>query len=252
MDFNNIRLVLCDDNSSDLETLRTLAEDYINLRGFHGDTFCFSSPKDVLQFSEKVSDYDTTVYLLDVIMPEFDGIELGKRIRGHDKDCAVIYISSSKEYSLDAFSVRAFSYLIKPFSAEKLFDELDECLNRLNVKSQKILIKSDSRIVSVLLSQITVVEYFDHRLIYRLTDGGIIEGAYRKQPFDIQAEEIMQTGLFLKISASHLINAKNVQGVKADRFIMCDGTSYTVTRKYSDARKKYIEAEMRKNKGFFR
>ena len=98
-----IKLVLCDDNSDDLETLRALADDYIKQRGFFGETICFSDPGEVLRFSENRAGGDTAVYLLDVIMPETDGIELGRRIRLHDKSSAVIYISTSREYTLDAF-----------------------------------------------------------------------------------------------------------------------------------------------------
>lgn len=239
-----IQLVLCDDNSTDLETLRTSADDYIKQRGFYGSTVCFSSPEEVLRFSEESGDGGVTVYLLDVIMPELDGINLGRRIRERDKSSAVIYISSSREYSLDAFSVRAFSYLIKPFSREKLFSELDECLSRIEVQPQKLSIKTADSTMLLEVSEIIAVEYLNHRLVFHLANGIKIESAYRKQTFDIQAEEIIQTGAFLKVSASYLINYQNVRAVKADEFIMLDGSQYKITRKYADARKKYIDYEL--------
>ena len=54
----------------------------------------------------------------------------------------------------------------------------------------------------------------------------------------------MQTGAFLKVSASYLVNYKNIQGVKSDEFIMRDGTQYKITRKYIAARQQYINGEM--------
>lgn len=239
-----IKLVLCDDNASDLETLRESADDYIKQRGFCGKTVCFSSPEEVLRFSRDNAEGNTTVYLLDVIMPKLNGIELGKSIRGYDKSSAVIYISSSGEYSLDAFSVRAFSYLIKPFTREKLFAELDECLARTEPVPQKLSIKTANSTVVIALSEIIAVEYLNHRLVFHLADHRRIETAYRRQTFDVQAEEIMQTGLFLKVSASYLVNYRNIQTVKTDEFIMIDGSQYKITRKYADARKKYIDYEL--------
>ena len=239
-----IKLVLCDDNSDDLETLRALADDYIKQRGFFGETICFSDPGEVLRFSENRAEGDTAVYLLDVIMPETDGIELGRRIRLHDKSSAVIYISTSREYTLDAFSVRAFSYLIKPFSCEKLFSELDECLERIESAPQKLSIKTADSTLTIAISDVIAVEYLNHRLIFHLANGGKIESAYRRQPFDIQAEELMQTGAFLKVSTSYLVNYRNIQGVKADEFIMRDGSRYKITRKYADTRRQYIANEM--------
>lgn len=239
-----IKFVMCDDNSDDLETLRASADDYIKQRGFCGETVCFSSPDDVLRYSEAVDENEISVYLLDVIMPETDGIELGKRIRERDKSSAVIYISASREYSLDAFSVRAFSYLIKPFSHEKLFSELDECLGRMETAPQSLSIKTVDGTVLLELSRIIAVEYLDHRLIFHLPNGAKIESAYRRQPFDVQAEELMQTGAFLKVSASYLVNYKNIQGVKSDEFVMRDGSQYKITRKYIAARQQYINGEM--------
>lgn len=54
----------------------------------------------------------------------------------------------------------------------------------------------------------------------------------------------MQTGEFLKVSASFPVNYRNIQGIKADEFIMRDGSQYRITRKYIAARQQYIKGEM--------
>lgn len=244
-----LNLVLCDDDCDDLESLRKSTDEYINSRGFCGETFCFSAPEEVLRFSENIAGGNVTVYILDVIMPETDGIELGRRIRERDKNSEVIYISTSREYSLDAFSVRAFSYLIKPYKCEKLFSELDECLSRIELSNnetvqQTIPVKTAGGTVSLALSDIIAVEYLGHRLIFHLAKGGKIESVYRRQSFDVQADELMQTGAFLKVSASYLVNYRNIQGIKADEFVMCDGSQYKITRKFVAARQQYINGEM--------
>lgn len=239
---NSVNLVLCDDNADDLETLRKMVDDYMADRGIMGKTVCLSSAEEVLRFSE--SNSENTVYLLDVIMPETDGIRLGKMLRESGKKSAVIYISSSLEYALDAFSVHAFSYLIKPFSCEKLFEELDLCLENMPTATQKLSIKTTNSIAILDLSDIIAVEYLGHRLIFHLNNGGRVDGVYRKQPFDIQAEELIKTGIFLKVSASYLVNYHNIRGVKSDEFIMRDGSRYKITRKYIGARQQYIKGEM--------
>lgn len=239
-----INIVICDDNADDLKMLCGLTDEYITLRGLYGETICFSAPEEVLRYSENVGDDDVIIYLLDVIMAGVDGIELGRKIRERDKSSAVIYISASREYSLDAFSVHAFSYLIKPYSREKLFSELDEVLNHVETEARKLTIKTVDRTVVKPLSDIVAVEYFDHRLIFHLTNGETIESIYRKPRFDVQVEELIKTGAFLKVSASFLVNCQNIQGIKADEFIMCDGSRYKITRKYIAARQQYINCEM--------
>lgn len=236
--------ILCDDNAADLEALRALIEDYIASRGIAGETLCFSSPEELLKFSERKLD-GKAVYLLDIVLPEVDGINLGKKLRERGGNAAVIYISTSKEYALDAFEVHAFSYLIKPLSSEKLFSELDGCLGQITPPSQTISVKTAGGIIGVETANIIAVEYYSHRLTFHLKDGKKLDSVYKKQPFYVQAEELIKTGSFVRVSASHLVNFKNIGGLKTDEFIMCDGSRYKITRKFSAARRQYIEGEMR-------
>ena len=239
-----VTLVLCDDSAGDLEKLRGSAEEYIKRRGLSGETVCFSDPEEALRYSAENCGKGTAVYLFDVLMPKLDGINLGRRIREHDKTSKVIYISSTAEYAPDAFSVRAFSYLIKPYTQEKLFSELDECLGPIETFPQKLSVKTANSTVMLDMSDIIAVEYLDHRLIFHLADGETLHSSHRRESFDVQAESVMRSGAFLKVSASYLVNYHNIREVKTDEFIMCDGSRYKITRKYSDARKRYIDYEL--------
>lgn len=239
-----IRFVLCDDNAADLEALCGAVNEYIAIRGIVGETVCFSSPEETLRFSEEKTACGTTVYLLDVVMPVVDGIGLGKKIRERDGSSAVIYISTSREYALDAFEVHAFSYLIKPFSQEKLFSELDVCLNQTPQSPQMLSVKTAGGIVGVDMAEIIAVEYYAHRLTFHMKNGKRIDTLYQRQPFYVQAEELIKTGVFLRVSTSYLVNFRNIRGLKTDEFIMCDGSRYKITRKYIVARRQYIDGEM--------
>lgn len=198
----------------------------------------FYSPLELLRYTEINGGFD--IYFLDVIMPEMSGIKFAERIRERGEKSEIVFLADSREYALDAFSVRAFSYLIKPVSRERLLSELNECLNRIEATRPKPLIKTSRGIVTLPLSEIIAVEYFDHRLIYHLINGEKIESMYHKQPFDVQTEKLAQTGAFLKISASYLINSQNVREIKSNEFIMRDGSRYKITRSYAGAKQKYI------------
>lgn len=239
-----IRFVLCDDNAADLDDLCGSINDYMISRGIIGETICFSSPEEMLRFVEEKPSGRASVYLLDVVMPAVDGIELGKRIRERDTSSAVIYISISREYALDAFEVHAFSYLIKPYSREKLFSELDGCVDRTAPEPQIISVKTAGGIVGVDAAEIIAVEYYSHRLTFHMKNGKKLDTLYQRQPFYVQAEELIKTGDFLRVSASYLVNFRNIRGLKTDEFIMCDGSRYKITRKYIAARRQYIDGEM--------
>ena len=241
MKVDKVNFVLCDDDTNDLEQLRIFVEDYINQRDLPGEALCFYGSEDVIRYSKTA---ERAVYLLDVIMPETDGIELGKKLRCYRKDSPVIYISNSREFALDAFSVHAFSYLVKPFTRGQLFSELDESLEKIGLSFHKLSVKTAEGTLLVSLPEIIAVEYLAHRLVFHLANGQRIEGAYRREPFDVQADFVMRTGDFLKVSTSYLINCRNVQGVLSNEFVMRDGSRYKITRKFIEARSRYINGEM--------
>ena len=62
--------------------------------------------------------------LLDVDMPGMNGIELAARIKACRPDTAIIFLTGYSEYAVEAFSVRASGYLLKPVSLERLQEDV--------------------------------------------------------------------------------------------------------------------------------
>ena len=78
--------------------------------------------------------------ILDVMMPEMDGITLGKEIRLLDKDVPFLFLSakSMKEDKLKGFSVGADDYITKPFSMEELLARVHVILKRLETNETNV------------------------------------------------------------------------------------------------------------------
>ena len=62
--------------------------------------------------------------LLDINMPELDGITLAARIKELYPQTAIIFLTAYKEYAYDAYAVHPSGYLLKPVSREKLASEV--------------------------------------------------------------------------------------------------------------------------------
>ena len=69
-------------------------------------------------------DHPTDMALLDINMPEIDGITLAARIKEIYPQTAIVFLTAYKEYALDAYSVRPAGYLLKPVPLEKLAAEV--------------------------------------------------------------------------------------------------------------------------------
>ena len=86
----------------------------------------FTSPLDALEWLK--SDH-ADLAVLDVNMPDMDGITLAREIRKMRPDMPVIFLTAFSEHALDAFAVHATGYLLKPVNREKLAAEVAYALS---------------------------------------------------------------------------------------------------------------------------
>jgi len=69
---------------------------------------------------EAVSSLAPDVVLLDISMPDMDGIEVARHLAQSGNPPAVIFVTAFDEHALQAFEVQALDYLMKPVRAERL------------------------------------------------------------------------------------------------------------------------------------
>ncbi len=89
----------------------------------------FTSIGDALDFVEK---NPVDLALLDIDMPEMDGIKLAILLKKKQPDLSVIFITGYSEYAVEAFKMHASGYLMKPISKERLEKEIEYAASQKN------------------------------------------------------------------------------------------------------------------------
>lgn len=79
------------------------------------------------------------IAILDVDMPDMDGISLAMKIKEKRPEIAVIFLTGYSQYAVDAFAIHASGYLLKPVSRERLFSEIEYALKGRSVENNKEL-----------------------------------------------------------------------------------------------------------------
>jgi len=69
------------------------------------------------------------VVLLDIRMPEMDGIELAQHLRRLEPAPAIVFTTAYDEYAVRAFDVHAVDYLLKPIRGARLQEALARARN---------------------------------------------------------------------------------------------------------------------------
>ena len=73
---------------------------------------------------EYVAAHPVDLAILDINMPDMDGIALAIRLKQTQPQTAILFLTAYKEYAFDAFSVHPTGYLLKPVSQEELEAEI--------------------------------------------------------------------------------------------------------------------------------
>lgn len=74
------------------------------------------------------------IVIIDISMPEMNGVMAAKYIRKMDDECSIIFLSAYDdfEYARNAIKVRALDYLLKPCDMNDLLAVMDTALQKLD------------------------------------------------------------------------------------------------------------------------
>jgi response regulator len=123
----------------------------------------FDNPLDTLNFLENNT---ADVIFLDINMPDMNGISLGKIITKMYPDMKIVFITAYKDYAADAFEIKAFDYLLKPYSESRIKNLLKSLVNVKteltssikNSSLKKITVNIDERLYVISLNDIDYIE----------------------------------------------------------------------------------------------
>lgn len=79
----------------------------------------FSSAAEALRFA---SEHPVEFALLDIEMPEMNGVELARRLRELNPEMIIVFLTGHKQYLEDFIQMKADYYVLKPYTREDVQD----------------------------------------------------------------------------------------------------------------------------------
>jgi len=119
----NIKILLAEDDNN----LGILLRDYLSAKNYK-TTLCVNG---VLAL-EAFSSGSFSLCIIDIMMPEMDGLTLAKEIRKSEQDVPIIFLTAKnqKEDIIEGFKSGADDYITKPFSMEELLYRIEAIVRR--------------------------------------------------------------------------------------------------------------------------
>ena len=236
------KIAICDDNVQELESTYNMVLEFAAQKTETGfNVRRFQSSYDLMDCLHLTSGFH--LYILDIIMPVMNGIDVGERIREKDENAIIIYLTSSPDYAVKSFRVFPFQYLMKPVVKSELFTAIEKTLAKMDLEAEKSLpVKTKDGITAIRYHQITYVEYSNHCLKFHLSDGSVVTSVSSREPFDTTANQLLKDDCFLRPHISFVVNLNYVRTITGKDFIMYSSTVLAISRNnYTDIKKRYID-----------
>lgn len=158
-----MQIVICDDEK---EICRILAEK-ISVIMPEAEVLFFYSGDELLN-----SHTDPDILLLDIRMPELDGMDVAHILRDNGWKKILIFVTGEKDQVFHAFDVQAFHFLVKPIRDEQLKEVLTKAVSALDGGSvgsgreeRYISVKTITSHIRINHSDILYAEVFNRKIV---------------------------------------------------------------------------------------
>lgn len=205
-----MRVLIADDEPIARQVIRELLEDCPGVE-VAGEA---AMGPEVLQQVERL---DPDVVLLDIHMPQSDGLAVARRLRPLPLPL-VIYVTAYEQHALEAFEAGAVDYLLKPVRLERLRAALAKARRQLEGlrAARPQAAAPPQRIAARSGEEIHLIDTRDI-VAFRAAEGGVevlaTSGRYRAPLSLKEIEERFPPPLFRRIHRSFLINTEHLRSI---------------------------------------
>ena len=170
--------------------------------------------------------------ILDICMPEFDGMQVAQVIRARgDDDANIVFLTANDNFVFNGYRVFAVGYFIKPIvrHAQEFAKTFEHIFNKIKSNVPELTLNAERTTFSVPLRNILYVDIdYRHRLCVHLADG---KKFISIDKYADLAKVLLNDERFIECYHRIIINMDYVKSMEHDDFILMDGTSIPISQR---------------------
>ncbi len=204
-----IKIAIIEDEPSDRARLKELLS---HVAETEEQQFLIDEFETAMQFFVKYQPvYD--LVLMDIELPEMDGMEAARRLRKLDKQVLLVFVTNMAQYAIKGYEVDALDFILKPVDKYSFLLKMQRVLARIpNRENDCIVVNTDAlETVALAIPSIKYVEVNGHYVVYHTRDGNYTQYATLKS-----VEESLSDDNFVKCSRCFLVNLAYVDSICKD------------------------------------
>lgn len=200
-----MKIAVCDDEIQFVDAICPLLEQWAKECGMKLTLYRFTNGDDLVKAHQLES---MDLIILDVIMPLLNGIDTARELRSMNQTVPIIFLTSSREFAVDSYEVKALNYLMKPVDHEKLFLILDEFLKSFNLSKASFTAKTADGFCRIVIADVDFLEAQNKQVLVHLTGDRVIA---IRELFSKCAEVFSPENGFYCCHRSYIVNLGNVE-----------------------------------------
>ena len=222
---------ICDDEQYAHDTISKILAEYAAEKGLAVDVMHYNSAKELLDSND-----DLDFLLLDIDMPEIDGIEAGHKLRSKGVDYKIIMLTARDDRFREAFKIGAFRFVSKPFEGKDIFEAVDDVRENMSA-FQKVKVYRDGVQYNIVQRDILYVEAnHSSTLIFTATN------EFRSEmPLSVW-KDALDGKAFFQCHKSFIVNMGKIESIQGNTVIMVGGDKVSVSRRlHNEFMRAYME-----------
>lgn len=233
-----LHVAVCDDDEAAIGIIGSSLKDVFGQHGVEVGVSLFTSALE-LEKSMRVRRYD--LLLLDIDMPQLDGISFARELRDQGNDIDIMYISNREDKVFDSLRVAPVGFIRKSRFLQDMSEIVGTYLktrkNRREVSS--IVLRKNGLIRPVRADTIEYIEGHRKEQVLHLKEGG--EELTMRSSMKALEDELAPAG-FMRIHQGYLVNFRFIKLIDEGGVQLITGESLPISRrKTTEVRSRYLE-----------
>lgn len=214
-----MKVAICDDEIIELNnTKKQLEEAYKSLDLL---VHTFNDGNKLLEAIDKTT-YDLVI--LDIEMPEIDGLAVAKRLRKLGAKTAIVFLTSHVEYALKGYEVNALRYLTKPVKVEQLSEIITYLIDQSS-EVKKLMLRDEEDMVFVSVKDIIYLEAQNQDIRLVTSDKEFFR-RYNIKDYETELSEYF----FVRCHRSYIVNLAYISRISKKEIYLDNGEILPLSR----------------------
>lgn len=242
-----LKIALLDDDKTALLISKGAIESFFQEKNIAISLDAFSSPINFLAMAEEEN---YRLVFLDIDMPEINGLEVGKKLKGFNPQTDIIYLSQREDLVFDTLQLHPFGFIRKSRIIQDFASVLELFVNtalNTNRENKKITISCKTETISADIDQVMYIEGNRNYQTFYLKDGSKFDARVLMS----ELENKLKENGFIRVHKGYLVNYLFIRMIGTNEVKLTNNKVLPLSSKRKDEIMEEYLSVTRKNKSIY-